>query len=311
MKNGKFLEEVVRVIHETLKANDQVLITKNKKVKDRHGDRREFDVFIEGSLNDEAINIAVECKDHSRKVSVSHIEAYITKCDRVPNIHKKIFVSRKGYTSGAIKAAADRDVVLYTLQNLDSADIFDWLGMTMIRPAFVMPIITAKRVTTSSELQGEIDFSETVRGGGFPTEIAFAEVVKLVGQAALLSTGGFTGKFFLFEGGKYVFEMPFAEGTELVKEGVTYKLEALLVEVRASIEKPDAKIEYHQYQSVEDGGMIVDTASSTSDTGTIRVVKKVGEEEATVHASFDLDAAKEVFRMKVERFNAGDEEALT
>jgi predicted helicase len=115
MKNGKFLEEVVRIIHETLKADAQVVITKNRKVRDRHGDKREFDVFIEGTVNDEAINIAIECKDHSRKVSVSHIEAYITKCDRVPNIYKKMFVSRNGYTSGAIKAAADRDVVLYTL----------------------------------------------------------------------------------------------------------------------------------------------------------------------------------------------------
>lgn len=42
-------------------------------------------------------------------------------------------MSRKGYTSGAIKAAADRDVVLYTLQDLDSVDLFGWLGMAMIQ----------------------------------------------------------------------------------------------------------------------------------------------------------------------------------
>jgi hypothetical protein len=261
-------------------------------------------------MNDEAINIAVECKDHSRKVSVSHIEAYITKCDRVPNIHKKIFVSRKGYTSGAIQAAADRDIVLYTLQDLDTANIMDWLGVVMISPALVMPVISAKRVTTSPELMGEIDFTETVKGGGFFIETTFPEVVKQVGQIALLATGGFSGKFFLFEGGKYIFEMPFAEGTELFKDGIIYQLEAMLVEVTASIEKPEAKVEYHQYQSMKEGGMVVDTASSTSDSGTIRVVKKVGEEEATVHASFDLEAAREVFRMKVERFNAGGGEAL-
>lgn len=300
MKNGKFLEEVVRLIHETLKANDQVVITKNRKVKDRHGDKREFDVFVEGSLNDEAINIAVECKDYSRKVSVSHIEAYITKCDRVPNIHKKIFVSRKGYTSGAIKAAADRDVVLYTLQDLDSVDLFGWLGMAMIRPVLVMPVVSAKRVTTSSELKGEIDFTETVKGGAFLTKTSFSDVVKTAGLYALYSTGGFTGKFLLFGGQKSVFEVGFAEGTELTKEGVTYQLELMVVEISSSITKPETKIECHQYQSLEAGGVVVDTASSTSDSGTIRVVKKVGDEEATVHASFDLDAAREVFRMKVE-----------
>jgi hypothetical protein len=180
----------------------------------------------------------------------------------------------------------------------------------MILPAFVMPVITAKRVTTSSGLQGEIDFTETVKGGAFLTETSFSDVVKTAGLYALYSTGGFTGKFLLFGDNKSVFEVGFVEGTELTKEGVTYQLESMLVEISSNIMKPDTKIEYHQYQSLETGGLVVDTASSTSDTGTIRVVKKVGEEEATVHASFDLEAAREMFRIKVERYNAGGGEAL-
>lgn len=309
MKDGKFFEEVVRLVQEVLKNDAATAVFKNHKVEDRDGKKREFDVFVTSEMNGEPIQIAIECKDHSRKISRSLVEAYATKCGSIPNINKRVFVSRRGFTDGAKLTARNNDISLYTLADLDVGKINEWLGTTMILPALVMPVITAKSVATSTEMREEPELTDIVQGVGFEEGVLLWKVARLIGELALLKTGGFTGKFFFWADHTYICTMPFKEGVELVSGGVVYQLQSMTVEVGACVEKPDVKVRYDQYRSLT-SGLTVDTASSISDTGTITVVKKEGSDESTVHASFDLKAAQEVFRMKVERFNAGDESAF-
>lgn len=309
MKDGKFFEEVIRLVQEALKNDHDTRIYKNHKVEDRDGELREFDVFVVGNMNGEPIHIAIECKDHSRKISRGPIESYVTKCRSVPNINKKIFVSRKGFTKGALLTARNNDVILYTLEDLDTSKISEWLGTTMILPALVMPVFTARSVTTSTKLIDEPKLTDVVRGGGFKKDLTLWEVAKQIGELVILATGEFSGRFILLEGYTYTCDMPFKKGVELVTGGKIYQLESMVVEVGVSVAKPIAEVQYNQYCSV-DGGLTVDTASSISETGTITVVKREGADESIVHATFDLKAAQEVFRMKVERFNSGEEGAL-
>jgi len=127
MKNGSSLERLAHIIQDSLKDNPETKIKRNKKLRDSEGDLREFDVIVNASSNSYPIVIAIECKDYNRKVERKEIEAFITKCSDFPQINIKIFVSSKGFQSGAIKTAKRFGVLLYTLEDLNSKHVKKWL----------------------------------------------------------------------------------------------------------------------------------------------------------------------------------------
>lgn len=134
-KNGKALEQLVKLIHEALKDQDNTTILSNQNIKTSNGVSREIDVLVKSEINGIEIVIAIECKDYSRRVGVEKIDSFKTKCDSIPMINKKIFVSSSGYTSGAIKNAESYGIVTYLISELDKESIFSWL-----------PIINALRL---------------------------------------------------------------------------------------------------------------------------------------------------------------------
>ncbi len=65
------------------------------------------------------MRIAFECKDYNKPVSVEKIDAFNSKCSRINDIHKKVFVSVKGYQASAQTAAARFGVKLYKLEEVN------------------------------------------------------------------------------------------------------------------------------------------------------------------------------------------------
>jgi hypothetical protein len=134
--NGKQLEQLVGLIHEATKETSQTTVHTNVKLKNTSGVDREFDIIIQSVVSDVKITIAIECKDYNKAVSVEKLEAFKGKCDRIPSINKKVFVSASGYQRDAINAAKDFGIALYELKDIAATDIASWFPFQQIAIRF-------------------------------------------------------------------------------------------------------------------------------------------------------------------------------
>ena len=152
--NGKSLEKTIRLIQETLKDSVNTEIFNNYKIENESGQKREIDILIVSSINDFKIKIAIECKDYSKKVPVKEIEAFQSKCDRIKEINKKVFVSTNGYQTDAINTANYYGIELHTANKFSQEDIKSWFPIQQmslqIQQKFIAPTLYLD--TTSEKL---------------------------------------------------------------------------------------------------------------------------------------------------------------
>jgi len=135
MKNtGKQLERVVRLIEESFKDSAHTKIYSNYKIPNQSGRFREIDVLIVSKINGFEICIAIECKDFNSKIPVEKIEAFYSKCLRLKQINKMIFVSTKGYQEDALLAAKDFGIELLTAESLTADYIQQLIPIRQIKP---------------------------------------------------------------------------------------------------------------------------------------------------------------------------------
>lgn len=132
-KDGKPLEQAVKIIQEALKDKPNTEVLVDQKLINTSGRERQFDVIIKSMINGIEIMIVVECKEYGRKISVDKIEAFGGKCKRVKGINKKIFVSVHGYQADAVNAAQDFEIDIYTLNELNVNKIEIAWAMETIR----------------------------------------------------------------------------------------------------------------------------------------------------------------------------------
>ncbi|WP_103071832.1 restriction endonuclease [Aquimarina sediminis] len=165
--NGKSLEKTIRLIQETLKDSENTKVFNNYKIENESGLKREIDILIVSSINDFDIKIAIECKDYNRRVPASDIEAFQSKCDRIKEINKKVFVSTNGYQAGAIDAAKYYGIELYTANKLKQENIKNWFPIKQMRlriePKFIAPTLYLD--ATQEKLETVLkDFNSVVYG---------------------------------------------------------------------------------------------------------------------------------------------------
>lgn len=129
-KSGKNLEKLVRIVEEVYQTDSNTQILSNHKIENLDENLREIDLLIKSVVNDFEIIIAIECKEYSRKVSVEKIEAFNSKCLRIPNINKKILISEKGFQKDAIAAANAFGIELYSFSEIE-ANSFEILGFAI------------------------------------------------------------------------------------------------------------------------------------------------------------------------------------
>lgn len=116
--NGKSLEKTIQLIQETFKNSENTQVFPSSKLLCESGIEREFDVLIKSKINDFDICIAIECKDYGAKVSIDRIEGFKAKCSTIKEINKMVFVSSRGYQSGAIKQAKNFGIDLLTAEQV-------------------------------------------------------------------------------------------------------------------------------------------------------------------------------------------------
>ncbi|MGZ2370687.1 restriction endonuclease [Ancylomarina sp. YFZ004] len=113
---GDILESITEILERSLSSKSTV-ITKNKKIEDLDGLVREVDIYIETIANKRKFNIVIECKNYKEgsRIEIDKISAFYDKCQRLPSIHKMIFLTTSDYQSGAIIKAKSRNIDLYRI----------------------------------------------------------------------------------------------------------------------------------------------------------------------------------------------------
>ncbi|MER3281213.1 restriction endonuclease [Salmonella enterica] len=127
---GKEYEELVRDIQrslinaENIPSLKNINIEKNKKIKDRSGIDREFDIYWEFEIGGHTYRSVIECKDYSSPVSIEKIDAFIGKTNDIPGL-KLIYATRTGYQSGAKIKAEQHNIQLLVIREQQEQDWTD------------------------------------------------------------------------------------------------------------------------------------------------------------------------------------------
>ena len=128
MTKGKLIEQLTTIIEDTLQGNGRVNVSHDEYLKDDSGNDRQIDVLIEYFENDRfTFRTIIECKEKGRDgVEINQMQAFAGTFRSLPNVHKAIFVSTKGFQKGAINVAEKEGILLYTLSDLTQDDIKGW-----------------------------------------------------------------------------------------------------------------------------------------------------------------------------------------
>lgn len=103
-------------------------VTESKMMRDRTTKRfREVDVVIEGQVGSHAVVVCVECRDHQRVADVTWVDMMKTKHDRL-DTKALLLASRKGFTPEARNVARSYGIEVFSLEDIESADIPGLLG---------------------------------------------------------------------------------------------------------------------------------------------------------------------------------------
>jgi len=84
MRKGRLFEEIVTLVEHALGAGENTKVSHDVKLLDRNGNKRQIDVYIVSEVSGHQICIAIECKDHKRKIELSDIESFVQKTRYLP-----------------------------------------------------------------------------------------------------------------------------------------------------------------------------------------------------------------------------------
>ncbi|NMD82287.1 hypothetical protein HG597_24700 [Klebsiella sp. DNRA6] len=118
---GKEYEDFVGAIQQSLINAEgmshlkNIKVEVNKKIEDRNGIFRQFDVYWEFNLGGYDYKTVIECKDYASAVTIDKIDAFIGKTQDIPGL-RLIYATRTGYQSGAQKKAEQYKIDLLIIR---------------------------------------------------------------------------------------------------------------------------------------------------------------------------------------------------
>ena len=122
LKNGSSFESFVSYVYSkllSLNGYNEVVVSKNVKIKDSDDVVNEFDVFYEFSHLNLTCKVAIECKDWNYPVSVNEVRDFCRKIESIEFCQIiGVMVAKKGYQSSAISFAKARGIKLLTVDDL-------------------------------------------------------------------------------------------------------------------------------------------------------------------------------------------------
>ncbi|EKM6459540.1 restriction endonuclease [Cronobacter dublinensis] len=171
---GKEYENFVGTIQQSLINAEgishlkNIKVEVNKKIEDRNGILRQFDVYWEFKLGGYVYKTVIECKDYASAVTIDKIDAFIGKTQDIPGL-RLIYATKTGYQSGAQKKAKQHKIDLLIIrEGIDE----DWTasdGTPLIKTIHLKIIaIAPPKITSFSpfvdafwlESQADLDLEE-------------------------------------------------------------------------------------------------------------------------------------------------------
>lgn len=155
---GKAYEEFVGAIQQSLIHAEKISHLKNinvevnKKIIDRNGITRQFDVYWEFNLGGYEYKTVIECKDYASSITIEKIDAFIGKTADIPGL-KLIYATKTGYQSGAQKKAEQHKIDLLIVREGENDDWCAPDGTPLIKTIHLNIVaISPPRITSFSPL---------------------------------------------------------------------------------------------------------------------------------------------------------------
>ena len=104
-----------------------------KKIRNKYGVEREFDVFWEYKLSGGIHRAVIECKNYQSRVAIDRIDALVGKLQDIEGHITPILATKTGFQSGAKLAAEHNHVELLIVREQDLSDWTDEEGNPLIR----------------------------------------------------------------------------------------------------------------------------------------------------------------------------------
>ena len=126
--DGREYEEFVTNIYQAILDSEKILdiknivLERNKRIEDKNGVRREFDIYWEYELGGIIYKSIIECKDYNSNISIEKIDALLGKISDMPFVNG-IFATKCGYQSGAVTKAEKSGIQLLVVRE---PHIDDW-----------------------------------------------------------------------------------------------------------------------------------------------------------------------------------------
>ncbi|MCG6142746.1 hypothetical protein [Leptospira mtsangambouensis] len=137
-EKGDEYEEFVSKIYNAILKSDNFVVSKTiqierkKKIKDRSGINREFDIYWEYELGGLVYKTIIECKDFNKKIPIDKIDSLIGKLKDLPDL-KAVFATKLGYQRGAEKKAINHNIELLIVREQNDTDWKNEEGLPYLR----------------------------------------------------------------------------------------------------------------------------------------------------------------------------------
>lgn len=124
-----------------------IIVEVDKKLKDKNGIERQFDIYWEYASAGLIYKTVIECKDYNSSISIDRIDALIGKLQDFPNL-RGLFATKKGYQSGAEEKAKKHGIELLIVREQNDSDWKSKNGEPYLKETHInMTLIPAARIT--------------------------------------------------------------------------------------------------------------------------------------------------------------------
>lgn len=274
MESHEMFEIISEIIQESFKDHPETKIIRNFKIDNVSNRLREIDILLILTVNGYEINIAIECKDYQSRVPVKEIEAYHSKCLRIKNLNKKVFIAKNGFQKDAINAAEDFGIQLYTLNEVTKEELSKWTQYKSItafkshKQIKLLKICGKQKGTFEGDSKEMLLFTAKHRKGIELKQflLEFNEE-KIPGRVIMLTDDSF-GDFNL------EFQITFPIGL-YVYRNLIYDLKHIHFEIQYRFEEVKSKTVFNTYKESNAEVNVLEMATNFSEIGeTVSLVRK-------------------------------------
>jgi hypothetical protein len=136
-RQGRALEQLVAGLEKVLGPTDVVIQSPEYIVGRNTGERREVDVTLRTKVGSSDLLVMIECRDRKRRQGSARIEGtewieQVASKQEDVGANKAVAVCPGGFTKGARKVAAAKQIDLRTVMSVTAPEVFGWLRLETV-----------------------------------------------------------------------------------------------------------------------------------------------------------------------------------